>query len=188
MLLYFCLKGSEQNGHEDLDVDVKSFLDQHKEKLDLFGVNKIDVDRDELWQDSVATFKHPKFQIRSPPRIRFLGEAAIDGGGPSREYGTLLLQTLFSSEAKLFEGKEDRKLPIYSTEGILSNMFKLAGKMVSYLLIHLDIGIQCFPESVYQYLASGDSDTCTDLCTLDDLCDYELMELIGEVSKHCNHL
>ena len=121
----------------------------------------------------MATFKNPKFQKRSLPRTRFLGEAAIDGGGPSREYGTLLLQKLFSSDEKLFEGKEDKELPFYSTEGILSNMFKLGGKMVSYLLI--DSGIQCVPESLYQYPASGDSDTCNDLCTLDDVCDYEFI-------------
>ena len=55
-------------------------------------------------------------------------------GSLLREYGLILHKEIFSSNANLFEGKENRKLPIYIINGILTNLYYLAKKMVAYLL------------------------------------------------------
>ena len=53
--------------------------------------------------------------------VKFEGEAGIDAGGVRREYGSLLCKELFSAKVNLFEGKQDRKLPLYSSE-VLKNV------------------------------------------------------------------
>ena len=59
-------------------------------------VQRFNIDCEELWEDSIATFKSPKFNAGYHPIVRFLGKAGIDAGGLSSEYGTSLCKELFS--------------------------------------------------------------------------------------------
>jgi hypothetical protein len=56
--------------------------------------------------------------------------------------------------AYLFESQEKKKLPIYNINGIQSNLYYLAGKMVVYLIIHLGIGIPFLSPAFYSYIVS----------------------------------
>lgn len=157
-------------------------MHSHKRHLGLTGKESFTISRDDLWRESVAIFKNPKFKETGRPRVTFEGEAGIDGGGLGKEFGTLLREKIFSSEANLFEGIDGRKLPIYSMEGIYSRMFQLVSKMMSYLIIHLDIPFPCFSPPVYEYIVSGSFEAASHHCCLDDICDYEIKELIGQVN------
>ena len=88
-------------------------------------------------------------------------------------------EKIFSSEVNLFEGLEDRKLPIYSKEAIQARIFLLVGKMVAYLIVHLDIGVPC--PCVYEYITSNYFDEAANHCRLEDICDYEMREVIHKV-------
>ena len=110
-------------------------------KLNEDHVKRIRAYRDEFWNENIVVFKNPQFDFTAAPRIVFAGEAGVDAGGLGREYGILLRNAIFSAKANLFEGPEDRKVPLYSIDAINSRLFQLAGKMVSYLIVHLDIGI-----------------------------------------------
>ena len=61
-------------------------------------------------------------------------------------------------------------------------MFPLVGKMMSYLIVHLDMAFLYFGPPVYEYIISGSSEAASNHCCLDDICDYEIKELIGQVS------
>ena len=41
-----------------------------------------------LWDDYIAARKRPWFKPEGTIRVDFIGEPAIDGGGPSREFFT----------------------------------------------------------------------------------------------------
>lgn len=152
----------------------------HKKFLNLEeNVKRFSICREELWHESIATFKNPQFDFTAAPIVRFEGEAGIDAGGVRREYGSLLCKEIFSTNANLFEGQEDRKLPIYSVDGIHSRLFLLVGKIVAYFIIHLDIGVPCLSPAVYNYIAS--SSITPDCCSVDDVVDLELKELILQV-------
>ena len=90
------------------------------------GVNRINVDRETLWEDSIITFKSPKFDTRGTLRVRFAGEAGLDAGGLRMEYCSLLAKAIFSREASLFEGSNDRFVPIYNASAIQSDVFGTA--------------------------------------------------------------
>ena len=133
---------------------LSELLQDHKRSLKLVegNVKRLIVRRDEFWKEAIATFKNPEFDYTASPSIVFEGEAGVDAGGLRREYGALLCQAIFSATANLFEGPEDRKLPIYSIDGIHSRLFKLAGSMVAYLIIHLDASILCLSPTIYKYI------------------------------------
>ena len=60
------------------------------------SVKRITVNRDCLLADSICAFKSTQFDFDQTFRITFEKEAAVDGGGPFREYFTLLLKELVS--------------------------------------------------------------------------------------------
>lgn len=52
------------------------------------GTNRIAVRRKFLWDDYVTARKKPWFKTGAALRIHFIGEPAVGGGGPSREFFT----------------------------------------------------------------------------------------------------
>lgn len=126
-------------------------------------------------------FKNPKFNPRHSLRVRFAGEAGLDAGGLRREFGSLLIRTLFSSEAKLFEGGDDRKVPIYNADAVHSHLFYLAGKICAYLLSHLDLGVSCLSPVIYSYITTDDVHETSKKCTMEDIPDCDLRKFIEKV-------
>ena len=166
--------------------NLMELMQSHKLSLkqDEDNLKRIRVCRDDFWNESIVSFKNPEFDCSARPRVVFEGEAGVDAGGLKREYGAWwpIMQgnKLFSSQAKLFEGLEERKLPIYSIDCMYSRLFQLAGKMVAYLIIHLDIGIPCLSTAVYNYISTAS--VTPDCCSIDDIVDLDLKELISQVS------
>lgn len=156
-------------------------MNRLKEPLSVFGIHRFYIDRQELWQDSISAFKNPKFIPTHRPKVHFEGEAGIDAGGLSREFGISLRQEIFSAKAHLFEGQDGNKLPIYNINGIQSNLFFLAGKMIAYLIIHLDIGVPVLSPAFYSYMVSQDIATASEYCCVDDVADYEIKDWINQV-------
>ena len=102
-------------------LDCKNPIDDESElaeiiyglKIDLpvDGIQRFNIDRQAVWEDSVAAFKNLKFNDKFRPHVRFLGEAGIDAGGLSREYGLILRKEIFSSNASLFDCSMDNHFP-----------------------------------------------------------------------------
>ena len=66
-----------------------------KRNVKLAGIERISTDRIKLWEESVAVFKNPKFDVLAAPRVTFVGEAGVDGGGFRKEFGSLLRREVF---------------------------------------------------------------------------------------------
>ncbi|XP_068734520.1 uncharacterized protein [Montipora capricornis] len=147
-------------------------------------VNRINVDRESLWEDSIITFKSPKLDPRGTLRVKFSGEAGLDAGGLRMEYCSLLAKAIFSSEASLFEGSSDRYVPIYNASAIQSDIFGLVGKMMSYMIFHHDVPFRCISPAVYEYLVTGDLDKAARLSSVLDVPDWEIREVISKVCSN----
>ena len=160
---------------------LQELMKHHKESLGLFGIERIQISRQNLWPESIAKFRKPRYNVYAVPSVTFGGEAGIDAGGLGREYACVLRKAIFSQEANLFEGLEDRKLPIYSIDGIQSRLFQLVGKMVSCLIVHFDVGVPCLSAAAYQYIISGSADVAADSYCIEDVADYELRQVIAKV-------
>lgn len=115
--------------------------------------------------------------------VTFEGEPAIDGGGPKREFFTLLLRELLSpsSTIRLFEGKDGKYLPLHNTDALRSKLYSMAGRIVAASVINGGPGFPFFSKAVYQYIPCADTDEAAEHLTKDDVVDIEVIEAIAKV-------
>ena len=147
------------------------------------SVKRITVNRDCLLADSICAFKSTLFDFDQTFRITFENEAAIDGGGPTREYFTLLLKELVSpsSSIRLFEGQENRLIPMHNTDALRGGIFKVAGRMIASSIINGCPSFPCLAPPIYTYLLTGSVDEAVEAATPEDIADIEVRSILTEV-------
>ena len=64
----------------------------------------------------------------------FIGEQAVDEGGPRREFFRLVLRGVFSSSG-LFTGCPDHVVPVHNVEALENNKFFIVGRMIATSLV-----------------------------------------------------
>ena len=145
---------------------------------------RISVSREDLFTDSICIFKAANFNFDQPIKVTFENEPGIDGGGPRREYFSLLLKELVSlrSPVRLFEGNENRLLPLHNTDALRSGLFKVAGRMITSSIINGAPGFLCLAPAVYSYLTSGSMNEAVEVATVHDIPDLEMREIISKVT------
>ncbi len=150
------------------------------------GRNRISISRDTVFEDSVAIFKNTGYDMRKPCKIVFEGEPALDGGGPKREYFTLLLASLLSPRipVRLFEGQSGRILPIHNADALRAHMFKVAGKMVASSIVNGCSGFSYFSPAAYTYLVTNSIEKVLEIVSVEDVPDTEILDVINQVRHH----
>lgn len=112
-------------------------LAEHRKKLlhtDQTKTHQITVRRTVLWQDALKCFKR-KFDPKSHLRVTFLGEPAVDDGGPRREFSMLLMEAMKSQE-DLFAGSDNRRVLRNNLRALEEDLFLVVGKMIVLSIIH----------------------------------------------------
>ena len=67
-------------------------------------------------------------------KVHFIGEGAVDEGGPRREFFHLLIQEILSKSG-FFDGFPERVILLYDVTGIANNTYYIIGKMISTCII-----------------------------------------------------
>jgi len=125
------------------------YLDSSKD-----NTYRITVRRNEIWKDAaIQSFKWP-FNESKHLRITFLGEPAVDDGGPKREFFMLFMNSL-SSQGSLFEGPVGRRVLRHNTSALDQNMYKIVGKIIALSVIHGGPGPAFLADSVVNYIFRG---------------------------------
>lgn len=147
---------------------------------------RLTINRTSVFEDSVALFKQRDFDFSVPIKITFEGEPAIDGGGPVREFFTILLRQLLSPSlpVRLFEGKDPCFIPIHNTDALRSNLFKVAGRMVTASVCHGGPGLPVFPKAVYSYFQDPNPDNVIDEISKEDVVDIEVLDAVNKVNLY----
>ena len=87
-----------------------------------------------------------------------------------REKTSGMKTLLFSKRERKWNWYTDeRKPPLHYIKGIHSRLFEVVGKMVAYLIVHLDIGIPCLSQAVKQYIATTSLEVAANHCSIDDM-------------------
>ncbi len=68
-------------------------------------------------------------------QVSFIGEAAIDTGGPRREFFRLLTAAILLSNSSTFEGYPASVTPSHNITALNNQEYYLAGKMISTSII-----------------------------------------------------
>ena len=123
-------------------------LSQNKD--DIF---RIKIRRKYIWEDSLNVFKRG-VPVSKYLRITFLGEPAVDAGGPLREYFHLLLREIFT-KGTIFQGKENARIPIHNVLELKKQTFKYIGNMLAASLLNGGPAPTFFADFVADYLVYG---------------------------------
>ncbi|XP_028400610.1 G2/M phase-specific E3 ubiquitin-protein ligase-like [Dendronephthya gigantea] len=170
---------------ENIDADEPLNLAEHLQKLAPTKITpqRLSVDRGSLFKDSVSFFKKSSFDFDSPVKIVFENEPAIDGGGPRREYFTLLLNCLVSPSnfVRLFEGSEARLLPMHNTDALRASLYKVAGRIIATSIFNGGPGFPFLSPAIYSYLISGLSQDID--IVKEDIADIDIRDIVTQIDS-----
>ena len=102
--------------------------------VDKSDVQRIVVRRNHLWEDTLKRFQ-AGLNFQKYVRVLFVGEPAVDDGGPLREFLHLLMGEIAANNS-LFCGQEDCRVPLLNMVGLEKLTFKHIGEMMAVSIIH----------------------------------------------------
>lgn len=106
-----------------------------------------------MWEDARRAFSSPSFSMSKGIRVNFIGEPAVDGGGPRREFYRLLVEAACTTSG-LLEGSEGRKLPMHNCAALRGRKFCLLGIMAGMSMIDGGPGLPVFAAPAFNYIAT----------------------------------
>lgn len=121
---------------------------------DLNNVNRVTVRRKHIWRDAIRALSQPTFDPCRRVQVTFVGEEAVDGGGPSREFFALALQEL-AEDGSIFQGSQHNRFFLHNVQALASRKYFYAGILVAVSLANGGPGLPCLAEAVYTYLCYG---------------------------------
>jgi len=134
---------------------LKDHFKQYFDITDLENaVNSIHIRRNHMWHDALRAISKSTFDPLLPVRITFIGEPAVDDGGPRREFFSLALKKM-SEDGTIFQGSLECRSFVHNIQGIQTRRFFYAGLFVGISLANGGPGLGCLAKSIYSYLSHG---------------------------------
>lgn len=116
--------------------------------------SNIHVRRNHIWGDTLRAVKKASFNPINPLRVTFIGEPAVDEGGPRREFFSLVLAKI-ASDGSIFHGSHDSRTFMRNVQGLQNRLFYTAGMLVAISLANGGPGFPCLSQAVYSYFSHG---------------------------------
>lgn len=122
----------------------------------------LEVNRNNLVEDTLRQVSSGELNLRKPLKIHFLGEEGIDEGGVKKEFFQLIVKELFDQNFGMFHYYEDQRLFWFNPDTIDSGInFELIGKILGlaiYNSIILDVHLPMAAYKKILNLPTGISD------------------------------
>jgi len=106
--------------------------------------------RKHLWEDALNRFKGG-LDFTKYIRISFVGEPAVDEGGPLREFLHLLIGSIATNNS-LFCGKDDCRVPAPNMVELTNKTYLHVGEMIAVSLVHGGPAPTFFAPSFVDYI------------------------------------
>ena len=139
-------------------------------------VQSVRVRRSNILLDSLHQFSRKSFNVSKMIKVNFIGEEAVDMGGPRREFFHLLMQEIFQSN--YFAGYPDHVIPLHNVEALLDNKFYTFGKMIATCIVQGGEAPVCFAKAAADFLVNRQVSSPTNL---DDIPDYDVKDCLTQV-------
>lgn len=110
-------------------------------------------------------------------RVVFLGESAVDGGGPMREYLHLLVAA-FARNNSLFCGPMISRTPMHNMTALDKQTFFYVGRIIAISLVYGGPSPSFFSSAVADYITYG---VLKVKATVDDVPDEKVKEKLVKV-------
>lgn len=148
-------------------------LDLHT-KINRTEISKFNISRSHLWEGAVRGLSRKSFCPANKVSVKFTddvgnAEGAVDSGGPMREFFTLIIEWMVSSQ--LFCGNEREKYLSIISNYLTNDYYFHAGQLIAMSIVHGGPGPRCFGRSLYDALTKGVMKASVDV---EDVYDFEL--------------
>lgn len=162
----------------------KLLMDHSKEHMitgDVEAVEKITIRRSHIWGDTLRAWRR-ELDLRKPIKVTFLGEPAVDEGGPRREFLRLLMKAV-SEQSSLLVGLPTRKVLLHNALAMSKGHYRCMGEMIVMSLIQGGPGPACFSPTVIDYVLGGIARVRP---SIDDIPDCHIQEVMKKVGFTLN--
>ncbi|XP_043101942.1 uncharacterized protein LOC122349884 [Puntigrus tetrazona] len=116
------------------------------------------VSRNKVVQNAKELVSNSNFPWTQIPLVTFVGEEALDCGGPRREFFRILMKEVQSSLG-VFEGQPGHLFFTYDQMALEEHKYELAGKLIAWSVAHGGPGLKSLDPCLYQLM-------CTQECSL----------------------
>ena len=160
---------------------IKHVVQEHQNKvmmsIDDEDLQRVHVRRAFLFEDAMRQFSKVSFNPSKFLRVVFIGEQAVDEGGPRRELFRLLMTECFTRSG-LFTGFPDHVVPIHNVDALTVGKFHTIGKIIATCIVQGGQPPVCFAEAVADYLVY---DQVKSAVCIDDISDVEVRNSLTKV-------
>ena len=108
------------------------------------------VRRRHVWSDTVKKLKND-LDVNKHIKVSFVGDVAVDEGGPRREFLTLLMRDIAGNNS-LFQGKPHQQLPRRNLLELSKKSFYYVGLCIAMTLVQGGPDPGFFAPSVARYI------------------------------------
>ena len=96
--------------------------------------NRITIRRNHIWRDAVHAMSRSSFDPSRCVQVTFIGEQAVDDGGPCREFFSLALKGM-AEDGTIFQGPQCSRFFMHDVEGLSTRKLYYAGMLVAVSLV-----------------------------------------------------
>ncbi|XP_064626922.1 G2/M phase-specific E3 ubiquitin-protein ligase-like [Lineus longissimus] len=173
-------KRHEETTLTDLLVELSSRVDKTCQP------NLINVARSRLLAAACRAFGRQRFQPTHPLSLKFMddigqSEGAIDDGGPTQEFFTLLLRKF--QENGMFEGPDDRKIIVPYQPAKKNDLYYFCGYTMALAMVHVSKGPHFISPTMYDAITKGPEAVHP---TFDDVHPLEIRNMLMKINEATN--
>ncbi|KAF4109731.1 uncharacterized protein LOC131545879 [Onychostoma macrolepis] len=147
------LSDSSRNSSVE-DMDFSSLLREFQH-MHLSGSEHVPVlvSRNKVLQRAKDSVSNSNFPWTKIPLVTFVGEEALDCGGPRREFFRILMMEVQSSLG-IFEGQPGHLFFTYDQMALEEHKYELAGKLIAWSVAHGGPGLKSLDPCLYQLMCT----------------------------------
>ena len=166
------------SSHYTVNATLTEKLEHCKEQfMDSSKNFRIKVRRHHVWEDTMIKLQRDENAIKNPIKVQFIGEPAVDQGGPSREYFGLINE---AAERKLITQSAFR----HNISALKGREYYAFGQLTAIGLLQGSPGPRCFTKSVFDYICSGSIDHLTP--SIEEIPVHEVKNSLMELNNLTN--
>lgn len=170
--------------HRTSQTSIEVLLRNHSSELlsdDREDVHRIKARRRHIWEDALCCFKRG-IPASNHLAVTFLGEPAVDAGGPLREFFRLLLAEICRNNS-LFCGPDTARVPLHNIAALKKQTFKYIGCMIGASLLNGGPSPNFFANIVADYILFGIDKTKV---KIEDVVNTTMKDKLTKVSLEVN--
>jgi hypothetical protein len=168
------------------DSEIKGKLQEHRDvvlSIHADDIQRINVRRSHLLQDAIAAFSRYTFDCTKSLKVRFIGEPAVDDGGPLREFFRLFVLSL--STSSLFQTVANGIQPVHNVLALGKQAFKRCGEIIAAGIVHGAQSPMCFTPDTAHFLVYGSTAKRTEAQMMQGIPDAEIKRKVEMVCVDC---